>query len=279
MPTLPTFYETVRAAVRDLAEHGFDSIERVNRWVEAIRAAALRSLIPESQLEDQLRATLGAVYRREITNGGILRMHPGVGRFTLQNVAPRLHSELERRMAASRDLIVLNREAMIAKTERRFRGWASSIPAGGSDAVSKREETADVVKALRSLPYEERRCAIDQGHKMLSSLSATLAEGGGALAARWRSHFRQLNYDFREEHAARDKPELVYLVRGSWAHEQGLVKPGPAGYTDEIDQPGELIYCRCYWTWLYALRALPKEMLTKKGEAKLAEVRAMMEAA
>jgi len=277
MPKLPTFYEVVRAAVRDLAEFGFDSIERVNRWVEAIRAAAERTLIPLSVLETTLRATLGSVYRREITNGGILRMHPGIGRFTLAQVAPRLHSDLERRLASSRDLIVLNREAMMQKTERRFRGWASSIPAGGSDNVDRREETSDVTKALRSLPFEERRVAIDQGHKMLSSLSATIAEGGNALAGRWFSHWRQLNYDYRPDHKERDGK--VYLIRDSWAHAQGLVKPGEAGYLDEITQAGEEVYCRCAVTYLYALRALPPEMLTKKGHAALAEARKMMEAA
>lgn len=277
MSKLPTFYETVRAAVRDLAEHGFDSIERVNRWVEAIRAAAERSLVPLSALEAALRDTLGAVYKREITNGGILRMHPGIGRFTLAQVAPRLHAELERRTAASRDLIVLNREAMMARTERRFRGWASSVPAGGSETVDRRDETSEVSKALRSLPFEERRVAIDQGHKFLSSLSATLAEGGSALAGVWHSHWRQLNYDYRPDHKERDLK--TYLIRGSWAHEQGLVKPGPAGYLDEITQAGEEVSCRCYVTYLYALRALPVEMLTKKGLAALAEARAVMEAA
>jgi hypothetical protein len=277
MPKLPTFYEVVRAAVRDLAEFGFDSIERVNRWVEAIRAAAERTLIPLSVLENTLRATLGAVYKREITNGAILKMHPGVGRFTLMNVAPRLHAELDRRRSAARDLIVLNRKAMMLKTDRRFRAWASSVPAGGSDVISKREETSDLMKALRSLPFEERRVAIDQGHKFVSSLSSVIAQDGGALAGRWHSHFRELGYDYREDHKQRD--EKVYLIRDSWAHQQGLVKPGDAGFLDEITQAGEEVYCRCAVTYLYALRALPPEMLTKKGLAALAEARKMMEAA
>jgi len=134
-----------------------------------------------------------------------------------------------------------------------------------------------VTKALRSLPFEERRVAIDQGHKMLSSLSATIAEGGNALAGRWFSHWRQLNYDYRPDHKEQDGK--VYLIRDSWAHAQGLVKPGEAGYLDEITQAGEEVYCRCAVTYLYALRALPPEMLTKKGHAALAEARKMMEAA
>lgn len=272
MPDRPlNFYETVRAAVADLAEHGFDSIECVNRWVDAIRDAARRTFVSEETLDRTLRATLEAVYRREVTGGGILKMHPGVGRFALMNVAPRLHAELERRMSTSRDLIVLNRKASMEKTEQRFRGWASSVPPGGSKVVDRRGETADVVKALRSLPFEERRVAIDQGHKFLSSLSATLANDGGAIAAIWHSHWRQLNYDYRKDHKERD--EKVYLVRNSWAHERGLVKPGDVGYLDEITQAGEEVYCRCYVTYLYALRQLPPEMLTKKGHDEMERVR------
>ena len=34
------FYETLSAALADLQQHGFDSVERVDRWVEKLRAAA-----------------------------------------------------------------------------------------------------------------------------------------------------------------------------------------------------------------------------------------------
>jgi hypothetical protein len=43
------------------------------------------------------------------------------------------------------------------------------------------------------------------------------------------------------------------------------VKPGPAGYLDEITQPGEEVFCRCYVTYLYNLRSIPDYMLTQKG--------------
>lgn len=266
-----TFYETVRAAVADLAEHGFDSEERVARWATAIRAAAVAGMVPEDVLEDQLRRTFRAIYRREVERGGILRQHPGLPRFTLQQVAPRLHAELERRLAVSRNLIVLNRAAAMDATERRFRGWASSVPAGGSGNTKRTEESATIRRSLSSLTFVERRVAIDQGHKFAASLSATLAEGGGAIAATWHSHWRQANYDYREDHKERDG--RVYLVRGNWAQERGLVKPGGDGYLDEITQPGEEVYCRCFVAYIYNLRSLPADMLTERGRSELARVR------
>lgn len=267
MPTGRNFYETVRDAVADLSEHGFDSVDRVDRWSEEIRRAARESLIPEHELEGQLRAALQAIYRREIERGGILRLHPGVPRFTLQQVAPRLHSELERRVAASAGLIKLNRARAMEQTHQRFAAWATSVPAGGSDTVERNAEAAKVRRSLGSLPFEERRVAIDQGHKFTSSLSAVVAEGGGAIAATWHSHWKQRGYDYREDHRERDLE--VYLVRGSWAQEKGFVKPGPAGYTDDITAPGEEVYCRCYYTYLYSLGQLPSEMLTRLGRTAL----------
>jgi hypothetical protein len=51
------------------------------------------------------------------------------------------------------------------------------------------------------------------------------------------------------------------------------MKPGEAGYTDQITKPGEEVFCRCYYRWLYNMRALPPAMLTVKGAEQLAAVR------
>jgi len=65
----------------------------------------------------------------------------------------------------------------------------------------------------------------------------------------------------------------VFLIRGSWAQRRGFVKAGPAGYTDQVEKPGEFVFCRCTYTYLYHLRELPQDMLTKKGAAELDRVR------
>ena len=61
----------------------------------------------------------------------------------------------------------------------------------------------------------------------------------------------------------------MFLIRDSWAQKAGLVKPSKDGYTDDIEAPGELVYCSCHYVFLYNLRQLPPEMLTAKGKEAL----------
>lgn len=271
LPPNATFQQVLTAAINDIAEHGFDSVERVKFWTDAITEAAERSIRSAAQIENDIKRGLSALYRAQVERGGILSRHPGVPAYRLQQVAPRLHAELSRRIFASADLIKLNRAKAIGETIQRFQGWATSVPAGGSDAVSKREQKASVYKSLASLPFEERRVVIDQGHKFVASLNNILATDAGAIALIWHSHWREANYNYREDHKERDG--LVYLLRDNWAQQKGLVKPGPAGYYDEITAVGEEVFCRCYAQYIYSLRKLPEDMLTAKGKSELERVR------
>lgn len=266
-----SFYEVITDAIRDFEENGFDSQGRLDLWISRIREAALASLTPLHVLDAELRNTLTTIYTRMVEKGGILKMHPGVPLFTIDRVKPHLRAELDRRLLASANLIKLNRAASIETTIQRFIGWSTSIPAGGSRAVDRVETKTDIRKALTQLPYEERRVAIDQGHKLTASLSHIIAVDGGAIAAVWKSHFRQAGYKFRRDHAERDGH--YYAVRGCWALEKGLMKAGPSGYLDEMTQPGEEVFCRCFVQWIYAIRRLPPDMLTAKGVAELERVR------
>lgn len=270
MSKAPTFYEVVTAAVNDTAERGYDPV-RVDIWMAQIAAAAQRDMVPEAKVAATLQASLGGLYRRYVDQGALLRQNPGVGRFTIEKVKPQLRAELERRIAASAQLIRLNRTAAIQKTLQRFSGWASSIPAGGSNVVDKRDTKADIKKSLKQLPFEERRVLIDQGHKFVAALSETLATSSNAIAGVWHSHWRQENYNYRRDHKARSGK--VFAVRDNWALEKGLMKVGPAGYTDDVTRPGEEPYCRCSYTWLFNLRDLPEDMVTAKCREAMAAAR------
>lgn len=263
-----SFDETLAAAVHDLTEHGFTSAERVQFWADQLRRAANFAMKPVHEAEDALRRALSVIYKRLVERGEVARWHPGVGRFTLQRVAPHLRAELDKRILAASQLIKLNRQEAINKTLRRFSGWSTSIPTGGTDVSDKRDVKKNIGKSLKELSFQERRLHIDQGHKLVAAVNELVAKGGGAIACIWRSNFRRAGYNYREDHKERDGK--VYLIRGSWAQEQGLVKPGFAGYFDEITAPGEEIFCSCYAVYLYALRQLPDDMLTKKGKDSLA---------
>ncbi len=266
-----SFYDTITAAINDMATHGYDSAERVAYWTDQIRRAAQASIRTSAQMSEMLRRALHAVYQKMVERGGVLKMHPGVGRFTIEKVMPTLRAELDRRIMASASLIKLNREEVIEKTLRRFEGWSTSIPVGGSAEPEKQKTAKDLRKGLASLPFQERRVLIDQGHKLGAAINATVAEGGGAIAAMWRSNFRQAGYDYRPDHKERDGQ--VYLVRGSWAQQRGLVKVGSAGYIDTVTQPAEEPFCRCRYVYLYHLRQLPEDMITVKGRTELEKVK------
>ena len=109
------FQDVLSAAIADLAEHGFDSIERVERWMRELRLAAERSLISPASLEQQLRNSLAAIYRRMVDKGAILKRSPGVERFTLDRVRPLLRAELDRRIVASANLIKRSEERRVGK--------------------------------------------------------------------------------------------------------------------------------------------------------------------
>lgn len=269
-----SYYEVLTEAIADIATNGFDSAERLAYWQLRLKEAAEGSLMSLGEMQNSLRAALTSVYQRLVERGAVTRMHPGVGRFTVDKLRPQLQAELQRRILASADLIVLNRQQSVAKTLQRFSGWASSIPAGGSRNVDKVAEKKTIRKSLVSLPFEERRVLIDQGHKLTAAINETIANDGGAIAFRWHSNWRQTGYNYRKDHKERD--QLVYLIRGSWAQLQGLIKPGPAGYSDKITSPAEEPFCRCYGEYLYNLRDLPEDMLTKKGLDEMARVRRMI---
>ena len=268
---MASFFETVTAAIRDFEENGFDSVERLTYWTDKIRRAAIESLTPEHILEDALKQTLSGIYKRMIDDGQIIKTHIGISRFTVDRLKPKLRTELDRRMMVSRNLIKLNREAMIEKTTQRFAGWASSVPAGGSRAVEVKDVKDNIRKALTSLPFEERRVLIDQSHKFVSSLHDTIANDGGAIALIWHSQFRRRGYDFREEHKERDGK--IYVIRGNWAIKDGLMKVGDAGYYDQVTAVGQEVFCSCYAQYLYNLRDLPESILTIKGQEKIKNAR------
>lgn len=270
-----SLYRVVTEAINDILEHGYDSPHRVQEWLEKIERAIARSIVPLETLDANLRKLLTAVFARATRPDKLMRLHRGVSRYTLDQVQPKLWAELDRRILASADLIRLRREEAISETLRRFAGWSTSIPAGGSDVANRAKFRKDVRKGIAGLPFVERRVVIDQGHKLSAAVSNIVAVDGGAIAGIFRSHWREIGYDYRPSHKERDGK--VYLLRDSWAHKAGYVKLSGHQYTDEITQPAEEPFCRCYYTYLYTLSDLPSEMLTEKGREKFAEVREQME--
>ena len=258
-----TFFEVLTAAINDIMEHGFDSKKRIENWLAEIKAAAIKSLIPESQVEQEMIKAMKQAYARMVIKGGLVSK--GVSKYDIEKLKPKLRAELDRRIMASANLIKYNREYTINEVLQRFEGWATSIPVGGSKAVDRVKEKQNIKKSLGKAAFKQRRVIIDQTHKLVSNINEIVAVDNGAIAARWHSHWRQAGYNYRKDHKERD--DKVYVIRNSWAHKEGLIKP-ENGYTDDITSPGEEVFCRCNYVYLYNLRQVP-ELLTKKGEQAL----------
>ena len=233
-----TFNEVVKAAIADLTEHGFDSISRLQKWQREITYAAERES-NTTQVDERLKENLGRIFNQQITKGGILKRHKLAG-WKLESIKPSLRNELDRRIMASAQLIKLNREAMIQKTLQRFAGWSTSLPMGGSDAVDKRAVAEDIKKSFKALPYEERRCAIDQSHKLKASLDDIVSKEAGAIAGIWHCR-HSIGYSNRESHISREGN--FYFVRDSWAMRDGFIKLAGNQYMDEITAPAQEVYC------------------------------------
>ncbi len=267
-----TLNQILTAAIADFTEKGYTSPEQLAYWEQRLSQAIDAAMTPDDVMARILRETLQKTFQQQIDGFRILRLHPGVARFSLAKVKPQLHAELNRRVMSSANLIRLNKTEIKAKTLRRFSGWATSVPTGGSDVVARVEERQKIRKGVAGAPYEERRVLIDQGHKFVAALSDIIAVDNGALAGKWFSHWRDPGYNYREDHKERDGQ--IYVMRNNWALKAGLMKVAGHPYTDELTQPGEDVFCRCRYFYIYHLRDLPTDMVTEAGREKLKQVRA-----
>ncbi len=222
------FRKLLKEAINYFLTYGYTP-EGLAVWQDMLRSAASKSMPSEQVLNKKLSDSLQGTFKRLVTNGSVMKYHPGIPRLTLERIAPQLRNELDRRIFASADLIKINRDQAIEKTLRRFSGWTTSIPVAGTRVTDKMEVEKDIAKSLVQMNYEERRLFIDQGHKLTSNISAILAIQSGSIAAMWR-HVHEPNYNGRPEHIARDGK--LFLMRDSWAIEKGFVKKNKNGYAD-----------------------------------------------
>lgn len=260
----PSFRALLFEAIREFAEHGYRSEADLSAWLLRLHAALERELPADGWVRQQLEAALGRIFTREVKTGGLLKRVPGVSRYTLDRISPTLRAELDRRIFAGIDLIRLNRRAAVEKTLQRFAGWVSSVPRGGSHQTNIREIAAELAKPAKQVRFEARRVAIDQGHKLSAAVAHVAAAHAGAIGGIWHDRGEHDHgYDARPEHLKRSG--TLFLIRDSWAMEDGLVRKGGLGYTDEIEQPAQLPFCSCFYEYVTSPRALPETLLTAKG--------------
>jgi hypothetical protein len=254
-----TFFEVINAAIADFLKHGFDDVNRLERWLLQIKLSAHSHLMSEREMQSKMEKSLRKAFDKLVTKNVLVSKE--VNKYDISRLSGKLRSELDRRIIASANLIRDDREQSIRMVLRRFEGWATSIPAGGTKIKLKPKEKSAIKKGMSDVAFKQRRVIIDQTHKLIANINEIVAVDNGAIAARWHSHWKQMNYDYRQDHKERD--DKIYAIRDSWAVKEGYINP-INGYTDDITSPGEEVFCRCNYVYLYHLRQV-KDLLTKKG--------------
>jgi hypothetical protein len=257
---MKTPQQVLTDALKDLQTHGYDSPERVEKWVRELSIAIERTGINN---DDELKQSVRAALTPKLHNASDKAMRGmSVGRFTKANLSPRLYNELDRRILASTALIKLNRTTAINETLQRFIGWSTSIPAGGAKIADKSDVKQGIKKSMSQLNFIERRVTIDQTSKLIANVNNIVAVDGGAIAVEWNSNWKQRNYNYRHDHKELDGK--IFLIKDSWADKEKLLK---GDYYENLpDQFGQAIFCQCYGTYIFRLNRLPTNMLTKKGQ-------------
>jgi hypothetical protein len=254
-----TFFEVINSAIADFLKHGFDDVKRLEHWLLQIRMSAQAHLMSEREMQHRMEKALKSAFNRLVIKDGLVSKD--VSKYDITKLSGKLIAELDRRIIASANLIKNDREQSIHMVLRRFEGWATSIPAGGTKVKPTPKEKSAIKKGMSDIGFKQRRIIIDQTHKLIANINEIVAIDNGAIAARWHSHWKQMNYDYRKDHKERDSK--IYAVRESWAVKEGYISP-INGYTDDITSPGEEVFCRCNYVYLYNLRQV-KDLLTKKG--------------
>lgn len=252
--------------ISDVSTRGYVSPSQLETWTDRVRHATETALGAAGEVRDATRDRLRLLFDRFLTRG-IFRRVDGINRLDVTMVAPKARAELDRRIFAAADLIVVDRDEAVRRTVNRVRGWVSSVPPGGADVLSKVDLRAKLSKSVVDHKYHRRFVDNDQGHKLIANVAEIVAVGSGALGGVWHDHGEHdKSYNARKAHLARSG--TFFLVRGSWADEQGLISHrGPVKFYDEVDACGIEPNCRCWMKWVTSPRRLPPEALTAKGRA------------
>jgi len=276
------------AAITDIAVNGFNSEITINRWLMRLQNAlknysvnlpAARSLVEKSMTQAFERHFFDS---HGNPSGKFLERNKGIDAFTLQRLKPKARSKLQERIVQNASLIVLERDAAVADTLKRFQGWTTGQVAA-KQLLTKtqiKEQAKLLIKPISDAPTDfiPRRRAIDQNAKMVAAVNDVIADDGGALAMTWHQNWsanprnaenagKKHRLDPDRNHEQFDNK--TFIRRESWAVKEGFLKKGDLPFLEDLQvMPGQNVYCGCTASYDYSLTALHRirpDAFTQKG--------------
>lgn len=203
--------------------------------------------------------------------------HKGITKTSLNDLKPKFREELDNRVKISFNLMKNQEEELKQKIASRFINWVSI------DSKEVRGNTTSKQSLLNFLDFAKENGIAedhakfilqDQTRKMIASLDDLVAKENNAIGGIW--HNRQDRrvvgnpsgiYPHAESKAHGNHWERegkFYIFKDSWAYQKGYVK-GELYDNLEDGGVGVAIGCRCRLEFIYDLRDVPYENLTKKG--------------
>jgi hypothetical protein len=282
------------AAITDIAVNGFNSEIAINRWLMQLQNAlknysanlpAARSLVEKSMTQAFERHFFDA---HGNPSGKFLERNKGIDAFTLQRLKPKAQMKLQERIAQNASLIVLDRDAAVADTLKRFQGWTTRQVAA-KQLLTKtqiKEQAKLLIKPVTDAPtdFVPRRRIIDQNNKMIASINDTIAEDGQALSMTWHQNWsanprnaenagKKHRLDPDRNHEQFDGK--TFIRKECWAVKEGLLKKGKLPFLEDLKTfPGLNVYCGCTASYDYSLTALYRirpDAFTAKGLERIGE--------
>lgn len=199
--------------------------------------------------------------------------------------------QLNNRIDTALGLIVNHHQTYMLEIVNRYKEWFSIDTPDVRGAKATPESFS---KALSSFCLHDKEkfekhmkfVIKDQSNKLTASMDEITAREGGAIAMIWKtrndkrvvgnpSGIYPKGRPIHMNHYARNNK--LFLVKGSWAIEEGYIKKTKdVDYIEDIPdgRPGEPIGCRCFRIDIYTLEDIPSEygfILTQKGKKKVGE--------
>lgn len=203
--------------------------------------------------------------------------HKGITKTSLNDLKPKFRKEIEDRVKISFNLMKNQEEELKQKIASRFINWVTI------DSKDVRGNTTSKQSLLNFLDFAKENGIAedhakfilkDQTRKMIASLDDLVAKENNAIGGIWhnRGDRRVVGnpsgiYPHAESKAHGDHWERegkFYIFKDSWAYQKGYIK-GELYENLEDGGVGVAIGCRCRLEFIYDLRDVPYENLTKRG--------------
>ena len=178
-------------------------------------------------------------------------------------IQPILADALARSIMVAADSAESFKQSEIHQSLMMLDEWAKTIPYGGTKEKPYRATARAVRNGIKATASWGKRFFIIHRPDFAAEARHIFACHRGAIAGKWAWS----RYPECEIHRHIDG--TVYLVRGSWAMQKGLLSDDGHAFTDEVTVPGTTGCC-CSYEYLYGLRDIPSPMITNAGRTLLA---------